>query len=59
MTAEPLPRILADDGEPGPPACEFPDGTPHPDPYLAERGWQVVHGTYARVAPVAGEEPAA
>ena len=47
----PLPRVL----EPAevspvsaPVAAALPDGTPHADPYLAERGWQAQGGVYAR-----------
>ncbi len=29
-----------------PEAAALPDGTPHPDPYLAERGWQAHGGVY-------------
>jgi hypothetical protein len=29
-------------------ACTLPDGTPHPDPVLAARGWQVDRGLYQR-----------
>jgi hypothetical protein len=29
-------------------ACTQPQGTPHPDPVLAARGWQVDHGIYQR-----------
>jgi hypothetical protein len=29
-------------------ACTKPEGTPHPDPVLAARGWQVDHGIYQR-----------
>lgn len=28
------------------PAATLPEGTPHPDPFLAERGWLVVGGIY-------------
>lgn len=37
------------------PAALLPDGTPHPDPFLAERGWQVVRGVYRRVLADADE----
>lgn len=30
------------------PAVTLPDGTPHPDPFLAERGWLVVRGVFQR-----------
>ncbi len=29
-------------------ACTLADGTPHPDPALAAKGWQVDHGIYQR-----------
>src|ERR1700733_11843191 len=29
-------------------ACAQPDGTPHPDPLLAERGWQASRGVWRR-----------
>ena len=31
-----------------PAACAQPDGTPHPDPFLASRGWQADHGLWQR-----------
>jgi hypothetical protein len=31
------------------PAATLPDGTPHPDPFLAERGWVARDGVYVRV----------
>jgi len=31
-----------------PVAAELPDGTPHPDPFLAGRGWIAWHGVYVR-----------
>jgi phosphate uptake regulator len=34
-------------------ACAQPDGTPHPDPLLAGRGWQATRGVWQRIA-VAG-----
>jgi predicted GIY-YIG superfamily endonuclease len=34
-------------------ACTLPDGTPHPDPVLAARGWQVGHGIYQRTGSAA------
>jgi hypothetical protein len=37
------------------PAATLPDGTPHPDPFLAERGWQVQRGIYIRVSPGEGQ----
>jgi hypothetical protein len=37
-------------------ACTKPDGTPHPDPTLAGRGWQVQHGVYVRREAVADRE---
>jgi hypothetical protein len=30
-------------------AADLPDGTPHPDPVLAAKGWQVLDGIYQRV----------
>jgi hypothetical protein len=30
------------------PAVTLPEGTPHPDPYFAERGWMVVGGIWQR-----------
>jgi hypothetical protein len=30
-------------------AAGLPDGTPHPDPFLAGRGWQALGGIYRRV----------
>jgi len=30
------------------PAVALPEGTPHPDPFLAERGWLVVGGIFQR-----------
>jgi hypothetical protein len=30
------------------PAATLPDGTPHPDPFLAERGWLAVGGVFQR-----------
>ena len=29
-------------------ACDLPDGTPHPAPFLADRGWQAIGGVYRR-----------
>ena len=31
-----------------PAAATLPDGTPHADPFLAERGWQAQGGLYVR-----------
>jgi hypothetical protein len=31
-----------------PAAATLPDGTPHADPFLAERGWQTQGGLYVR-----------
>jgi hypothetical protein len=31
-----------------PMAATLPDGTPHADPFLAERGWQAQDGLYVR-----------
>ena len=47
----PLHRVLdADEVSPvrAPVAATLPDGTPHADPYLAERGWQAHGGLYVR-----------
>jgi hypothetical protein len=43
-----------------PGASLLPDGTPHPDQFLAARGWQVRRGIYVRVKRKygAGEGPA-
>jgi len=43
------------------PAVTLPEGTPHPDPYFAERGWMVVGGIWQRPDPGGddGEEAAA
>ncbi len=44
----------------GPEAASLPDGTPHPDRFLAARGWQTDRGVYVRreaqAAPVADRE---
>lgn len=37
-----------------PAAATLPDGTPHADPFLAERGWQAEGGVYVR-RPAAGD----
>ena len=39
-------------------ACTQPDGTPHPDPFLAGRGWEVRGGLYQRTGNVAAERTA-
>jgi hypothetical protein len=46
-----LPRLLdqADAAPRAPEAWRLPDGTPHSDPVLAERGWQAQGGIYRRV----------
>jgi hypothetical protein len=38
------------------PAAALPDGTPHPDPVLAVKGWQVKDGIYQRIQPVQGAQ---
>lgn len=48
---EPLPRVLdSASGGPSmaPAAATLPDGTPHSEPGLAQRGWQADHGVYQR-----------
>ena len=44
--------LVADLREADPPAAPvaatLPDGTPHADPFLAERGWQAQGGLYVR-----------
>lgn len=47
---EPLPRVLEpeESAQPAPPPARLPDGTPHPNPFLAERGWQSQGGWYVR-----------
>ncbi len=48
-TADVLTADLRDDAKPkAPEAASLPDGTPHADPRLAARGWQVRHGVYVR-----------
>jgi hypothetical protein len=37
-------------GELVPAASSLPDGTPHPEPFLARRGWEVHGGVYQRTA---------
>jgi hypothetical protein len=46
-----LPRLLdpAAEAPRAPEAWRLPDGTPHPDPVLAARGWQTQGGIYHRV----------
>jgi hypothetical protein len=46
-----LPRLLdpAAEAPRAPEAWRLPDGTPHPDPVLAARGWQAQGGIYHRV----------
>jgi hypothetical protein len=42
------------------PAASLPDGTAHPGPFLAERGWIVIGGIYRRATgPGDGEEAVA
>jgi hypothetical protein len=45
-----LPRLLepADAAARAPEAWRLPDGTPHSDPFLAAKGWQVQGGIYVR-----------
>ena len=38
-----------------PAAATLPDGTPHADPFLAERGWQARGGLYVRWPPAEPE----
>jgi hypothetical protein len=42
-------------------AATLPDGTPHPDPFLAQRGWIAWHGCFIRAGGGGddGEEAAA
>ena len=40
------------------PASAQPDGTPHPDPVLAGRGWQVDRGVYQRTGQVLADREA-
>jgi hypothetical protein len=40
------------------PASSQPDRTPHPDPVLAARGWQVDYGIYQRTAKATTERRA-
>jgi hypothetical protein len=40
-------------------ACTLPDGTPHPDPFLAARGWQADRGIYQRTGRRQAEHEAA
>src|ERR1700722_19479195 len=48
-TAGVLVADLPDDAKPrAPGAASRPDGTPHAEPRLAARGWQVRHGVYVR-----------
>jgi hypothetical protein len=45
---------LRKDGQlPAPVAATLPDGTPHTDPQLAAKGWQVQGGVYVKGAPAA------
>jgi hypothetical protein len=47
----PLPRVLdASTASPAlaPVAATLADGTPHADPFLADRGWQAQGGIYIR-----------
>lgn len=36
----PLPRILTEQQAPPPVYFVYPPGTPHPDPFLAGKGWE-------------------
>jgi hypothetical protein len=51
LPADGLPRLLdpAAEAPRAPEAWRLPDGTPHPDPVLAARGWQAQGGIYHRV----------
>ena len=53
--AEAAATLVADLGEQdrpaAPAAATLPDGTPHADPFLAERGWQAQGGLYVRRPP--------
>ncbi len=57
MKRDPLPRVLGTGPVRGPVAASLPDGTPHPDPFLAGRGWQARGGIWVRREP-AGEAAA-
>ena len=50
--AEAAATLMADprelDRPVAPAAATLPDGTPHADPFLAERGWQAQGGLYVR-----------
>ncbi len=39
-----------------PEAAALPDGTPHPDPYLAARGWQAQGGVYVSQGASRGQD---
>ena len=55
-TADVLTADLRGDTQPkAPEAASLPDGTPHADPRLAARGWQVRNGAYVR-RPTASRE---
>jgi hypothetical protein len=41
------------------PAASLPDGTPHPDSFLAERGWMARGGVFVRATGGGGGEEAA
>jgi hypothetical protein len=45
--------------EPAVCAADLPEGTPHPDPRLAARGWVVVRGIWRRAEGSSGEDVAA
>jgi hypothetical protein len=53
--AEAAATLVADlreqDRRAAPAAATLPDGTPHADPFLAERGWQAQGGLYVRRPP--------
>ena len=51
-TADTYARDLRELDRPlAPAAATLPDGTPHPDPFLAGRGWQAQSGLYVRREP--------
>jgi len=50
MTASAKPAVAGAPRDRAPAtAAQLPDGTPHPDPFLARKGWQVRRGIYVRV----------
>ena len=49
------PDLRGDTQPKAPEAASLPDGTPHADPRLAARGWQVRNGVYVR-RPAASRE---